>query len=53
MRLGTYSMVIAGWSLSGNAAAQESCPAALNFYKRPLAGKEAVHLCDAIREKLL
>ena len=53
MHWGTYSMVIAGWSLSGNAAAQEFCPAALNFYLRPLADMEAVHLCDDFREKLL
>ena len=53
MRWGTYSMMIAGWSLSGNAAAQEVCPAALYFYKRPVAGKEAMHLCDVFREKLL
>jgi len=53
MRWGTHSMMIAGWSLSGNAAAQEVCPAALDFYKRPVAGKEAMHLCDAFREKLL
>ena len=53
MRWGTFLMVIAGLSLLENAAAQESCPAALDLYKRPLAGKEAVHLCDDFREKLL
>ena len=49
----TCLLLIAGLNLPGLMSAQEVCPAALDFYKRPVAGKEAMHLCDVFREKLL
>lgn len=48
-----YWALIAALSLSAPAAAQENCPAALDFHKRPLAGKESVHLCEAFRDKVV
>ena len=34
-------------------AASGGCPAALDFHKRPLAGKTPVHLCEAYRGKVV
>jgi len=49
----TCLLLIAGLNLPGLTSAQEICPAALDFHKQPLAGKEPVHLCDAFRGKVV
>ena len=33
--------------------AYPSCPAALDYYKRPLTGEQQVHLCDVMRGKVV
>jgi glutathione peroxidase len=32
---------------------QSACPAALDFYKRPLTGSQEVHLCEAFRGRVV
>ena len=34
-------------------SAYPSCPAALDYYKRPLTGEQQVHLCDVMRGKVV
>lgn len=44
-------MLLLGFSIT--AVAGNSCPEALDYYKRPLAEKEPVHLCEAFKGKVV
>jgi len=44
-------ILLSGVSLT--AVAGEHCPEALDYYKRPLAAKEPVHLCEAFKDKVV
>lgn len=40
-------------TFSSTAMAENDCPPALDYYKRPLAAKEPVHLCEAFKGKVV
>lgn len=46
-------MGVAGAGLSISVAAQDICTPALDFYKRPLAGEQPIHLCEAFHDKVV
>ena len=53
MRFLLALMWVMGSVLAVPSAAQDACPAALDFHKRPLTGKEPVHLCELFRGKVV
>jgi len=51
LRLMLSLAVLTGFSFT--AVAGSNCPEALDFYKRPLAAKEPVHLCEFFKDKVV
>jgi len=50
---GVCKSVVLSLLLIAANSAYPSCPAALDFYKRPLTGEQQVHLCDVMRGKVV
>jgi len=50
---GVCKSVVVSLLLIAANSAYPSCPAALDYYKRPLTGEQPVHLCDVMRGKVV
>jgi len=53
LRNGLVKSVAVFVPLIAATSAYPACPPALDYYKRPLAGEQPVHLCDMLRGKVV